>query len=77
MRTFEFTGGGSNKFWHVARDGGLLNVRWGRLGTAVLKAILDGGVDPNGATEDEIESIFYTPGSLVRRLTPENSESEC
>ena len=24
----------------------------GRLGTAVLKAILDGGVDPNGATEE-------------------------
>jgi hypothetical protein len=42
----------------------------GRLGTAVLKAILDGGVDPNGATSDEIESIFYTDDSLAVRLTP-------
>ena len=42
----------------------------GRLGTAVLKAILAGGVDPNGATDDEIESVFYTPDSLAVRLTP-------
>jgi len=42
----------------------------GRLGTAVLKAILAGGVDPNGATDDEIESVFYAPDSLAVRLTP-------
>ena len=48
----------------------------GRLGTAVLKAILEGGVDPNGATDDEIESIFYTPDSLAVRLTPDNREFE-
>ncbi len=42
----------------------------GRLGTAVLKAVLAGGVDPNDATDDEIESIFYTPDSLAVRLTP-------
>jgi pimeloyl-ACP methyl ester carboxylesterase len=42
----------------------------GRLGTAVLKSILDGGVDPNGASDDQIESAFYRPGSLVVALTP-------
>lgn len=48
----------------------------GRLGTAVLKAILDGGVDPNGATEDEIESIFFTPDSLAVQLTPRSPDFE-
>src|SRR3954454_16682945 len=48
----------------------------GRLGTAVLKAILDGGVDPNGATDEEIESIFFTPDSLAVQLTPEAGEFE-
>jgi pimeloyl-ACP methyl ester carboxylesterase len=48
----------------------------GRLGTAVLKAILDGGVDPNGATEEEIESVFYKPGALALRLTPPEGEFE-
>jgi hypothetical protein len=48
----------------------------GRLGTAVLKAILDGGIDPNGATDDEIESIFFTPDSLAVQLTPENGAFE-
>src|SRR3954470_2376514 len=48
----------------------------GRLGTAVLKAILAGGVDPNGASDDDIEAIFYTPDSLARRLTPEDDEFE-
>jgi len=48
----------------------MLRLMQGRLGTAVLKAILDGGVDPNGATEDEIESVFYRRRSLVQRLTP-------
>ena len=42
----------------------------GRLGTAVLKAILDAGIDPNDATDDEIESAFYRPDALVLRLTP-------
>jgi pimeloyl-ACP methyl ester carboxylesterase len=42
----------------------------GRLGTAVLKAEMDGGLDPNGATEDEIEAVFFAPTSLVARLTP-------
>jgi pimeloyl-ACP methyl ester carboxylesterase len=48
----------------------------GRLGTAVLKAILAGGVDPNGATDDEIESVFYAPDSLAVRLTPPDQEFE-
>ena len=48
----------------------------GRLGTAVLKAILDGGVDPNGATDDQIESVFFTPDSLAVRLTPDNADFE-
>ena len=42
----------------------------GRLGTAVLKAILDAGIDPNDASEDQIESAFYRPDALVLRLTP-------
>jgi pimeloyl-ACP methyl ester carboxylesterase len=42
----------------------------GRLGTAVLKAILAGGIDPNDASDDEIESVFYTPDSLAVKLTP-------
>jgi len=42
----------------------------GRLGTARLKAILEGGVDPNGATIDDIEGVFFDPGSLVAELTP-------
>jgi hypothetical protein len=48
----------------------------GRLGTAVLKALLDAGVDPNGATDDEIESVFYKPGALALRLTPPEAEFE-
>ena len=32
MRTFEFTGGGSAKFWHVGRAGTQVTVRYGRLG---------------------------------------------
>jgi pimeloyl-ACP methyl ester carboxylesterase len=43
----------------------------GRLGTARLKAILAGGVDPAGATIDEIESVFYEPGAEVVALTPD------
>jgi pimeloyl-ACP methyl ester carboxylesterase len=42
----------------------------GRLGTAVLRAILAGGVDPNDATDDQIESVFYTADSLAVQLTP-------
>jgi len=42
----------------------------GRLGTAVLKAILDAGIDPNDATADEIETAFYRPDALVLELTP-------
>jgi pimeloyl-ACP methyl ester carboxylesterase len=42
----------------------------GRLGTAVLKTMLDAGIDPNEATEEEIESAFYAPDALVLRLTP-------
>jgi pimeloyl-ACP methyl ester carboxylesterase len=45
----------------------------GRLGTAVLKAILEGGVDPNDSTPDDVESVFYRPGSLAVRLTPDGS----
>jgi pimeloyl-ACP methyl ester carboxylesterase len=41
----------------------------GRLGTAVLKARLEKGIDLD-ATEDEIEAALYEPGSLVLELTP-------
>jgi pimeloyl-ACP methyl ester carboxylesterase len=42
----------------------------GRLGTAVLKAKLDAGVDPVGATDDEVEAALYAPDALVLDLTP-------
>ena len=48
----------------------------GRLGTAVLKAMLDRGLDPNGASDDEIEAVFYEPGSLALRLTPDHAGFE-
>ena len=49
----------------------MFDLMQGRLGTARLKAILDGGVDPSGATLDEIEGVFFDPKSLVARLTPD------
>ena len=42
----------------------------GRLGTAVLKAQLDAGVDPVDATDDEVEAALYEPDALVLDLTP-------
>jgi len=42
----------------------------GRLGTAVLKAQLDAGIDPVDATDDEVESVLYEPDALVLELTP-------
>jgi pimeloyl-ACP methyl ester carboxylesterase len=42
----------------------------GRLGTAVLKAQLDAGVDPVDATDDEVEGALYEPDALVLELTP-------
>jgi pimeloyl-ACP methyl ester carboxylesterase len=42
----------------------------GRLGTAVLKAQLDEGIDPVDATDDEVEAVLYEPGALVLELTP-------
>jgi len=41
----------------------------GRLGTAVLKARLEQGLDAD-ATDDEIEAAMYAPGALVLELTP-------
>ena len=42
----------------------------GRLGTAVLKAQLERGVDPVDATDDEVEAALYAPDALVLELTP-------
>lgn len=42
----------------------------GRLGTAVLKAQLERGVDPVDATDDDVEAALYAPGALVLELTP-------
>jgi pimeloyl-ACP methyl ester carboxylesterase len=42
----------------------------GRLGTAVLKAQLQRGVDPVDATDDEVEAALYEPDALVLELTP-------
>jgi pimeloyl-ACP methyl ester carboxylesterase len=41
----------------------------GRLGTAVLKARLQHGLDVD-ATDDEIDAAMYEPGALVLDLTP-------
>lgn len=41
----------------------------GRLGTAILKARLEHGLDAD-ATDDEIEAALYAPGALVLELTP-------
>jgi hypothetical protein len=36
----------------------------------VLKAQLKRGVDPVGATKDEVEAALYEPDALVLELTP-------
>jgi pimeloyl-ACP methyl ester carboxylesterase len=42
----------------------------GRLGTARLRAVMAGGVDPAGATPDQVESVFFEPRALALELTP-------
>ena len=42
----------------------------GRLGTAVLKAQLDAGIDPVDASDDDVEAVLYEPDALVLELTP-------
>lgn len=42
----------------------------GRLGTAILKAQLERGVDPATATDDDVEAALYEPDALVLDLTP-------
>ena len=42
----------------------------GRLGTAILKARLQHGLDSD-ATVDDIEGALYAPGALVLELTPQ------
>ena len=49
----------------------MLRLMRGRLGTAVLRAQLNAGVEPADASADEVEAVFYRRGSLVQRLTPE------
>ena len=49
----------------------MLELMKGRLGTARLKALLEAGIDPNGASVEEIESAFFAPDALVARLTPD------
>jgi pimeloyl-ACP methyl ester carboxylesterase len=53
-----------------ALPGVMLALMRGRLGTERLKAIMEAGVDPAGATPDEIESAFFAPDALVSVLTP-------
>ncbi len=48
----------------------MLALMRGRLGTAVLKAKLERGVDPVDATDDEVEAALYAPDALVLELTP-------
>lgn len=42
----------------------------GRLGTAVLKAKIDRGIDPAEADDDALEAALYAPDALVLELTP-------
>jgi pimeloyl-ACP methyl ester carboxylesterase len=42
----------------------------GRLGTAVLKAKLAHGLDPVGATHEDVDAAMYRPDALVLQLTP-------
>ncbi len=42
----------------------------GRLGTAILKAQLERGLDPADATHDDVEAVLYDPDALVLDLTP-------
>jgi pimeloyl-ACP methyl ester carboxylesterase len=53
-----------------ALPGVMLELMRGRLGTARLRAVMVGGVDPVGATQDEVESVFFAPDALVSLLTP-------
>jgi pimeloyl-ACP methyl ester carboxylesterase len=53
-----------------ALPGIMLELMRGRLGTARLKAVMAGGVDPAGASAEEVESVFFEPGALVALLTP-------
>jgi pimeloyl-ACP methyl ester carboxylesterase len=48
----------------------MLELMRGRLGTAVLKAKLERGIDPADATDDDVEAALYAPGALVLELTP-------
>jgi pimeloyl-ACP methyl ester carboxylesterase len=48
----------------------------GRLGTAVLKAQLDRGVDPVDATAEEVEAVLYEPDALVLELTPRHQRTD-
>jgi pimeloyl-ACP methyl ester carboxylesterase len=47
----------------------MLALMRGRLGTAILKAKLQRGLDVD-ATDDEVEAALYDPGALVLELTP-------
>jgi pimeloyl-ACP methyl ester carboxylesterase len=48
----------------------MLELMRGRLGTAVLKAKIERGIDPADAGHDEVEAALYSPGALVIELTP-------
>jgi len=50
----------------------MLDLMKGALGTARLKTLLAAGVDPSGASIDEIESVFFAPDSVVASLTPDD-----
>jgi pimeloyl-ACP methyl ester carboxylesterase len=53
-----------------ALPGVMLELMKGRLGTARLRAVMVGGVDPVDATQEEVESVFFEPDALVSLLTP-------
>lgn len=42
----------------------------GRLGTAILKTKMAHGIDPDGATPEDVDDALYGPDALVLQLTP-------
>ena len=51
----------------------MLELMRGRLGTAVLKAKLERGVDPVDASQDEVEAALYAPGAAGDRAHAEGA----
>ena len=70
-RTFEFTGGGSAKFWHVGRAGTQVTVRYGRLGTNGQTQVKDLASDADAiAHVDKLVAEKVKKGYAERGAAP-------